>query len=154
MKRLVLTVLASAAAFGAWAGDHEAKRSRAPLTPQYVQECGSCHVPYAPRFLPAASWRAIMDGLHRHFGTDASLDEPTAKAIGAWLEENAANGKRAASIPPENRITRTAWFLHEHDEIAPSTWRLPSVRKPSHCDACHAGAAQGAFDEHDVRIPR
>lgn len=154
MRRLVLSALAGVAAFAALADEHEGKHSRAPLPSQYVQECGSCHVPYAPRLLPAASWRAIMAGLDRHFGTDASLDAPTANAIGAWLEANAGSGKRAASMPPENRITRSAWFLHEHDEIAPSTWRLPSVKKPSNCGACHAGAAQGAFDEHDVRIPR
>jgi hypothetical protein len=157
MKRLALATLATvagAAAFAVLAGEHEGKRARVALLPQYAQECGSCHVPFAPRLLPAASWRAIVGGLDKHFGTDASLDAPTAKAIGAWLEANAGTGKRAASMPPENRITRSAWFLHEHDEIAPSTWRLPSVQKPSNCGACHAGVAQGAFDEHDVRIPR
>ncbi|HSN19776.1 MAG TPA: diheme cytochrome c [Usitatibacter sp.] len=155
MKRIVLGALAAALAASAFADGHEGKhRARAPLLPQYAQECGSCHVPYAPRLLPAASWRDLVARLERHFGTDASLDAATAKAIGAWLEANAASGKRAASAPPENRITRSAWFLHEHDEIAPATWRRPAIKSASNCAACHAGAEQGVFDEHDIRIPR
>jgi len=125
-----------------------------PALPQYVRECGSCHVPYPPRLLPAASWRALMGRLAAHFGSDASLDEATAQAIGAWLEANAASGKRAATPPPENRITRSSRFLHKHGEIAPSAWRRPSIHSPSNCAACHPAAEKGAFNEHDVRVPR
>lgn len=158
MKRtLSLSLLAACAGFTtalASAGEHnEHGRRSVPMLPQYAQECGSCHVPYSPRLLPAASWRQVVDGLSRHFGTDASLDDATAAAIGTWLEANAASGKRG-SMPPDNRITRSAWFVHEHDEIAPATWRRASVKSPSNCGACHAGAAQGDFHEHDVRIPR
>ena len=110
-------------------------------------------MPFAPRLLPPASWRALVGGLDRHFGTDASLDSGTAAAIGAWLEAN-ASGKRDRTAPPENRITRSAWFLREHDEIAPATWQRPAVKGPTNCAACHAGAEKGVFDEHDVRIPR
>jgi hypothetical protein len=128
--------------------------TRAPLLPRYAQECGSCHVPFAPRSLPAASWRDLMGGLARHFGTDASLDAGTSAAIGAWLEANAGNGKRARVAPPGNRITRSDWFTHEHGKIAPEVWRRLAIGTSSNCAACHAGAEQGAFDEHDVRIPR
>ena len=152
---------ASRAAFGAFAASialvanagHHDGRSVVPL-PQYAQECGSCHVPYSPWLLPAASWREVMAGLSRHFGTDASLDEATAKAIGAWLEANAGTGKRAAAAAPQNRITRSAWFVHEHGEIAPATWRRASIRSPSNCAACHAAAERGDFHEHGARIPR
>lgn len=148
----VMTVAVPALAI---AGEHEGKHGgRAPLLPQYSQECGSCHVPFAPRLLPAASWRELMGGLSRHFGTDASLDPVTTSAIGAWLEANAGGPGRAASGPAENRVTRSAWFVHEHEEIAPQTWRRPSVKSPSNCAACHAGAEKGVFSEHDVRIPR
>lgn len=150
---LLIALLASAATL-AFAGEHSGKRSRVPLTPQYAQECGSCHVPYAPRLMPASSWRQVMDGLAHHFGSDATLEPAAQSEIRAWLEANAGNSKRAATPPPENRITRAAWFLHEHDEIAPETWRRASVKSPSNCAACHAGAERGEFNEHDVRIPR
>jgi hypothetical protein len=132
------------------AKDHAERRPA--LTAQYVRECGSCHTPFAPRTLPAASWNEIMAGLERHFGTDASIDAATLKAIRAWLEENAAAGKRASSPPPENRITRSDWFVRKHRKIAPATWQKPSIRKSSNCAACHPQADQGSFHEHDVRV--
>lgn len=147
----VMMVVAPALAI---AGEHEGKHGGpVPLLPQYGQECGSCHVPFAPRLLPAASWRELMGGLSRHFGTDASLEPATTSAIGAWLEANAGSALRGAA-PAENRITRSAWFLHEHREIPSQTWRRSSVERPSNCAACHAGAEKGIFNEHDVRIPR
>src|SRR5512146_2667484 len=48
-------------------------------------ECGSCHVAYPPRLLPAESWRAVMSGLDKHFGSDASLDPAAVREIGAFL---------------------------------------------------------------------
>jgi hypothetical protein len=118
----------------ALAGKHGAKHGgAAPLPPQYVAECGSCHVPFAPRLLPAASWRELMGALSRHFGTDASLDPPAASAIGAWLESNAGRSRKTASAPDGNRITRSAWFVHEHEKVASEAWRRPSVKSPSNC---------------------
>lgn len=155
MKRLASCAAVAFAAMVATSANAKEPRKRAvPPPPQYVQECGSCHVPYAPRLLPEASWRALMGGLARHFDSDASLDDASAKAIGAWLEANAATGKRAASPAPDHRITRSSWFLREHGGIAPAVWRRASVKGPSNCAACHAGAEQGVFNEHDVRIPR
>ena len=63
-----------------------------PATPAatYRQECGDCHVAYAPRLLPAGDWRRLMAGLDRHFGSDASLDPATTTAILGWLEAGAA----------------------------------------------------------------
>ncbi|MEW8382726.1 MAG: hypothetical protein AB2704_12810, partial [Candidatus Thiodiazotropha taylori] len=29
---------------------------------RYREECGSCHFPYQPGFLPEASWRLVMSG--------------------------------------------------------------------------------------------
>ena len=155
LRIALAAALVVALSLPAHAGEHEGEHgARAPLLPSYARECGSCHAPFAPRLLPAASWRDLMGGLPRHYGTDASLDAATTAAIGAWLEANAGSSRRGAIPPPENRITRSAWFLHEHDEVAPQVWRRPSIQRPSNCAACHAGAEQGAFDEHDVRIPR
>jgi nitrate/TMAO reductase-like tetraheme cytochrome c subunit len=115
-------------------------------------ECGSCHVAYPPNLLPASSWRRIMGGLRRHFGTDASVDAASAVEIGAFLERNAGSGKRGSEAAL--RITETRWFLRKHDEVAPATWNKPQVKTAANCGACHSGAERGDFDEDAVRIPR
>ena len=137
----------------AQAGDGE-RRAAQPLLPQYRQECSACHVAYPPRLLPAESWRRLMTDLPHHFGTDASVDAATAKQLSDWLAANAGTGRRAGEAPPQDRITRSAWFVHEHDEVPAAVWKRASVRSPSNCAACHTRAEQGVFDEHDVRIPR
>ena len=150
-------VFAIAVAAAAIAGDHETgrhDRSRTPLPAQYVQECGSCHLPYAPRLLPAESWRQLTGGLARHFGVDASLDGATTESIASWLAAGAREPRRPEPPPAENRITRAAWFVRKHHEVEPATWRHSAVKSASNCAACHAGAEQGDFNERAVRIPR
>jgi mono/diheme cytochrome c family protein len=138
----------------ALAGDGE-HRARVALLPQYQQECGACHVAYPPGLLPAPSWQRLMHGLPKHFGTDASLDATTTGQIAGWLTANAGPSRRGREEePPQDRITRSAWFEHEHGRIAASTWKLPQVASAANCAACHTNANQGAFNEHDVRIPR
>lgn len=137
--------------------DEGASRASGPLLRKYQQECASCHVAYPPGLLPAASWQRLMAGMPKHFGTDASLDAATVQELSAWLQANAADTarrRRQLAVPPEDRITRSSWFVHEHDEIAPATWKLPAVKSPSNCAACHQRADQGVFDEHEIRIPR
>lgn len=121
-----------------------------PPNPAWQAECGACHVPYPPRLLPARSWRAVMDGLARHFGTDASLDPGAAAEVGAFLERHAGRDRGG---PIRLRITDTPWFRREHREIAPSVWARPAVKSPANCGACHAGAGRGDYDDDGVRIP-
>lgn len=132
--------------------DGERKELGVPLLPLYRQECASCHLAYPPGLLPAASWRRLMETLPTHFGSDASLDPDSVRALSGWLQAHAARATPAAA--PENRITRSRWFLREHDEIDASVWKRPSVRSPAHCAACHGGAEQGDFHERHIRIPR
>lgn len=117
-------------------------------------ECSSCHLAYLPGFLPASSWQAIMKGLDKHFGVDASLDDAAIKQILPFLEANAAPEPRKTSTEPVLRITETSWFKHEHDEISALTWQNPNIKNASNCAACHTQAEQGNFDEDTVRIPR
>lgn len=121
--------------------------------PAYAQECGACHIAYPASMLPTESWQRLMANLKSHYGADASLDASTVQSLGAWLIAHAASGRRAAP-PPEDRITRSAWFVREHDEVATSIWQRPSVKSAANCSACHAGADKGSFDEHQIRIPR
>lgn len=118
------------------------------------EECGSCHIPYPPAFLPAESWRALMTQLDSHFGVDASVDAQTAKAVTAFLATHAGREHRPAGGGVRLRITETPWFAHEHNEVPAPIWRSASVRSAANCEACHTRAAQGDFSERALRIPR
>ncbi len=119
----------------------------------YTQECAACHTGYPPGMLPARSWQRIMTGLDKHYGTDASLDAATVRQLSGWLQVNAGTYKRVGEAPPEDRITQSAWFVRKHDEVAPSVWKLASVKSAAHCAACHTGADQGDYSERTLRTP-
>ncbi len=122
--------------------------------PAYRQECGSCHVPYPPALLAAPSWRAVMGGLDKHFGTDASLDAAPRAAILAFLEKNAGTRDTSAGGNPLLRISETAWFRKEHGkEVSPATIKSPEVKSIANCGACHLGAERGSYIERDIRVP-
>ena len=121
---------------------------------KHQQECSSCHMAYPPGLLPAASWGRLLGGLNKHFGADASLDAASSAEIGAWLQAHAAKEGRAAQEPAQDRISKAAWFVRQHDEVSASTWKRTSIGSPSNCSACHSGAAKGDFNEHAVRIPK
>jgi len=148
-----LVLLALLAAAGPARADGD-RRAAVPLPPKYRAECASCHVAYPPGMLPAASWQRLMQDLPHHFGTDASLDPATVGELSRWLVANAGTSRRGGEAPPQDRITQSAWFQREHREVAAATWKLPAVKSPSNCAACHTTADQGNFDEHQVRIPR
>lgn len=61
-------------------------------------------------------------------------------ALSAWLASNARTGKKVREEPPEDRITRSAWFTHKHDEVPAAAWKRPAVKGASNCAACHAQA--------------
>lgn len=150
MKTLIVTAALLATSATALA-DGQTRFTAA--NPTLQAECGSCHLAYPPQLLPARSWRALMTGLDKHFGSDASLDTKTTAEISAFLEKNAARD-RDASAKPVLRITETNWFRHEHDEVSTSVWRNPKVKSAANCAACHTAAARGDFSEHSIRIPR
>lgn len=123
------------------------------VPPAYTQECAACHTAYPPGLLPARSWQRIMGGLERHFGTDASLDPATVQQLAGWLQAHAGTYKRVAQEPPEDRITRSAWFVRKHRAIEPGVWQLPSVKSAANCAACHTGTEQGIYDDDRLQMP-
>lgn len=127
---------------------------RVPLLPRYQQECAACHLAYPPGLLPAASWQRLMSGLDKHYGTDASLDEASVRQINGWLQSHAGTYKRVNEEPPQDRITRSAWFERKHRKVAPEVWKRASVRSAANCVACHSGADKGDYGDDGVRIPR
>jgi mono/diheme cytochrome c family protein len=125
----------------------------------YMSECGSCHVPYPPSLLSAKQWAVIMARLNNHYGESAAMTPETARTLSAYLQTNAGKEPgtgtggtgNAAELP---RITESAWFRDEHEEIGAEVWKRESIGSASNCGACHRGAEQGVYDEDGVRIPR
>ena len=163
-KRMFASAMLMAGAalcFATVAGAHEDDdemygRRPVVINAKWESECGACHVAYPARYLPAESWRAIMSGLDKHFGSNASLDAADAAEITAFLEQNAGTGKMSHEVSgkPLLRITETRWFESEHREISRHTWGNPKVKSRANCGACHTRAEHGDFSEHNVKIPR
>lgn len=126
--------------------------------PLYQEECASCHMAYPPQLLDAHSWQHVMNGLPRHFGSDASLDDKRRTTIADFLGKNAGSRKTGitadASGQPLLRITDTAYFKREHRKIDAATWRRASIKSPANCTACHAQAATGDYSERSITIPK
>lgn len=132
-----------------------AETKRAPLPADYVEECGSCHVAYPARMLGASSWQAVIGGLERHFGVDASVDPQTLVPIRAYLDANARSKPTlAADGQPLLRITEGRWFRHEHGEVPRRLREGAEAVKLSDCAACHTQAASGSYAERDIRLPK
>ena len=98
---------------------------------------------------------------HRGSSLDTAFQDlhiaATTQAIGAWLAERAGTYKkvqRERTAPPQDRITRSAWFVREHDEVGAAVWKRPAIKSATNCAACHTRAAEGRFSEHEIRIPK
>ena len=150
---LGISVLAFSAAVLA-GGNHYYK----PVTdPVVSEECGSCHMAFAPSMLPASSWKRMMANLDNHFGDDASVDAQTAARISRYLVANAADaggrqyaGKMLRGVALDNaplRITELPKWVSEHREVSAREWRHKEVRSKANCVACHSEAARGYYDD-------
>lgn len=142
------------AAFVAVTAAHAEAPRQQPLPAVYQDECGSCHLAYPPDLLGAGDWRALLGGLARHFGSDASLEPARTKEIADFLSAHAG---RRTSGGGEPRITTSDWFRREHrdghDGLSAALWKSPAVGSPANCAACHRQAAAGDFSERNLRLP-
>lgn len=121
------------------------------------EECGSCHIAFAPSMLPASSWQRMMADLKNHFGDDATVDAATAARIGAYLTANAADagGRRygdklqrgVAADDAPLRITELPKWVREHRKVPAWEWKHKDVRTRANCAACHADAERGYYDD-------
>ena len=119
----------------------------------YEAECADCHLAYPPGLLSQKNWQNIMGGLGKHFGTDASLDAKSQTEITNWLVKHAASKYKYSALSPDNRISKSAWFIKEHDEVRAEVWKRPSVKSAANCMACHRYAASGGFNEKNLQVP-
>ena len=124
--------------------------------PVTLKACGECHLAFPPAFLPARSWTALVDGQANHFGEDLALPANDAAHIRAYLAGHAGDTAAGGGAPKFMRqvapdgtptgITENPAFLRKHN-FADRVWADPKVLTSSNCQACHAGAAQGWFDD-------
>jgi cytochrome c peroxidase len=149
-----LIIMLGLSSFHLVIADEKVNQAKISASPKYQQECAACHIAYPAGMLPAASWKRLMNNLPNHFGTDASLDAASVQQISQWLQLYGGNYKRVTTEAPQDRITKSAWFIRKHDEVSAQTWKLAAVKSPSNCMACHQQANLGDFNEHRVRIPR
>lgn len=124
------------------------------LTPEYVEECGSCHVAFPGRMLGASSWNAVLDGLDQHFGTDASVDAATLASLRTLLASTARSKQTTQDGKPVLRITEARWFRHEHDEVPARLKSGPDAISLSSCGSCHREAERGSYSESTLRLPK
>ncbi|OYY94063.1 MAG: hypothetical protein B7Y41_09020 [Hydrogenophilales bacterium 28-61-23] len=161
---LTLSVSVVAALIGNAPADDEAIFPM-PSGKTYVNECGSCHTAYAPGLLPVRSWRKMLGQLDKHFGEDASLEEPQRLEILKNLELLAAdadqanmrmhriNGAIAAAAVPQ-RVSETGYFKYMHDEVPAYIWKRKKIGTLANCIACHTRVNEGRYGEREVRIPQ
>ena len=152
-RRLITALLLTMATWALPAFADSGSLMPRSVPPAYVQECAACHTAYPPGMLPAASWKRLMASLDRHYGSDASLDAKTTQALGTWLDAQAGTYKRVHEEPPQDRITRSAWFERKHRGIDARVWKLPSVKSAAQCSACHGDADRGDFDDDRLKLP-
>jgi hypothetical protein len=137
---------------------------KAPDDPLYRKECGACHFPYPPGFLPTRSWRAVMGKLSDHFGDDAELDSQTAAQLLSYLERNAADHaseidsvrlmQRMRPDATPLRLTDTYYLRLRHRNVLRRFIRNnPRVKGFGDCGACHIRGEQGYFNEQLISIP-
>ncbi len=115
-----------------------------PVRDEIVKkECGACHLAFSASFLPASSWKKIMQGLSDHFGEDASLDDETARHITDYFMKNSEQGNfRNAAM----KITELRWFVKEHRKEVSRKAR-EKAGSMANCKACHRDAERGYFDD-------
>ncbi len=165
MLNRYIVLLAVCFGAAAWAEDEDsAMLLPTAVNAKWKTECSACHIAYPPMLLPERSWRKLMADLDKHFGVNAGLDDANAKEITGFLVSQSADhaqGRRAQgiarSIAPAAtplRITETAFFKREHNEVRAEVWKRPKIKSAANCGACHTGAEQGDFSEDRVRIPK
>ena len=125
---------------------------------QYREECGSCHIASPPSLLGKISWGNMMRSLDNHFGDNAELAPQEQKELSAYLQQYGSSDRwyqfwRKGDSEIPLRITESRPFVKEHDEIPRRFLDNPKIGSLSNCGSCHLNAADGSFNEHDVRIP-
>ncbi len=122
----------------------------------YEKECGGCHFPYQPGWLPDRSWRKLMDTLTQHFGDNAQLKAADREAVIAYLLAGSAERGQsvrsreimAAIAPGETpiSITKVLYVGGIHGGfLDPAFKGKPEAKTLAQCPLCHQKADRGWF---------
>jgi len=127
------------------------------------EACGDCHLAYHPTLLPDRIWQRILNEQHDHFEEDLDFDEETLVALHTFAVKNAAESmqteaawKMQHTTPPDYsklRITKTPYWVKQHQNIAEEIWQHPDVIFKGNCGVCHLDAEQGTFEDAAMRLP-
>ena len=163
MRALLLlsfTVAAGAVAVATIGVQAQTTTPTDPVQAAFQAECGACHMPFQPQFLPARSWELVMANLSKHFKENASLDKPTTDLITQYLvthSADAVNYRRALrGLSPTDtpqRITESAWWPDEHSRVTDAMIAQPNIKSRANCVACHPDARRASYDRAIVPRP-
>jgi hypothetical protein len=155
MKIRVRSMAAGALLLGMGAAGLTEAYVLVPREPDYVKECGTCHMAFSPELLPAASWRKVMGKLDSHFGDSAKSDPATEARITEYLVGNSADRARSdesraimASIHGEApmRITEVPYIADLHTAVLDPLWNgQPRPKRLTECGVCHREASRGDY---------
>lgn len=135
----------------------EGKPALYPQDEVYMEECGACHLAYAPDLLPVESWQRVLAGLEDHFGENAEVDPETLAHLSGYLEEQGLSRGRPSPMSrllrglpaePPIRITELPSFVNMHFLVAQQL-EVGELREGflSPCADCHRDAELGIYDK-------
>ncbi|MFV2058538.1 MAG: cytochrome C [Thiohalomonadales bacterium] len=157
--------------YWSWLFTFKRQKEIVPVTDElFLEECGACHFPYQPGWLPEASWKKLLSakGLENHFKENAELEETDRLHILNVLVSGSAEKsrfKRSKKIMSTMhnykgeggsplRITETPYIKNKHRKVVEDIIKPDNKLKSlSYCDKCHQKANDADFDDDTVRIP-
>lgn len=160
---IVLAVMLLSAALAAQAATFARRDVGRNSNATYEKECGGCHFPYQPGWLPERSWRRIMGSLRDHFGDNAELKVQDRDAVLAYLVANSAERSRnlrsheiMEAIAPGDTpisITKVLYVNGIHGGfLDPAFKGKPAVKTLAQCPVCHLRAENGWFGQVTYEI--
>ena len=153
-----ILMLALAAAMAAQAAQPLRRDVGRNTSTAYEKECGGCHFPYQPGWLPERSWRKLMGSLGQHFGDNAELKAGAHEAVLDYLVQGSADhvdtlrAREVLEAIPAGEtpvsITRVLYVGGIHGGFLDPAFRgKPEVKTLSQCPVCHQRAERGWFSQ-------
>ncbi|NBS81262.1 MAG: hypothetical protein EBS62_05365, partial [Betaproteobacteria bacterium] len=65
----------------------------------YTDECGSCHLAFAPSLARTEDWLRITSSLSRHFGSDASVSPQSLAMLETYFKTYGSNREKYKFAP-------------------------------------------------------
>ena len=159
-KRLMALVAGVAALSVYMVPDARAEKMKRDVGPNgnanYEKQCGGCHFPHQPGWLPERSWRSLMDSMGNHFGESIALAPAARDDLLGYLVANSADKQSSlrsvqviASIKEGDTpksISQVPYVAGIHGGFLDPAYRAkPQLKTLANCSTCHVRAADGVF---------